>query len=90
MGTVDKSDMQISLANCTRKTRKWYKKLFFPGITMYNAYILYQENQGKKSSFYKFKLAAARQLITAHNLVRTSVGRPRTSSGESALRLTGE
>ena len=92
MGAVDKSDMQISLADCTRKTRKWYKKLFFHlvDITMYNAYILYQENQGKKSSFYKFKLAAARQLITAHNSVRTSVGRPRTSSGESALRLTGE
>ena len=57
---------------------------------MYNAYILYQENQGKKSSFYKLKLAAVRQLITAHNSVRTSIGRPRTSSGESALRLTGE
>jgi len=29
MGAVDKSDMQISLANCTRKTRKWYKNYFF-------------------------------------------------------------
>ena len=28
MGAVDKSDMQISLADCTRKMRKWYKKLF--------------------------------------------------------------
>ena len=26
---VDKSDMQISLADCTRKTGKWFKKLFF-------------------------------------------------------------
>ena len=28
MGAVDKTDIQISLAECTRKTRKWYKKLF--------------------------------------------------------------
>ena len=24
MGAVDKTDMQISSAECTRKTRKWY------------------------------------------------------------------
>ena len=29
MGAVDKTDIQISLAEYTRKTRKWYKKLFF-------------------------------------------------------------
>jgi len=29
MGAVDKSDMQISLAECVRKTRKWYKSYFF-------------------------------------------------------------
>jgi len=29
MGAVDKTDMQISLTECTRKTRKWYQKLFF-------------------------------------------------------------
>ena len=28
MGAVDKTDMQISLMECTRKTRKWYIYLF--------------------------------------------------------------
>ena len=30
MGAVDKSDMQVSLAECTCKAKKWYKKFFFP------------------------------------------------------------
>ena len=91
MGAVDKSDMQISLAECVRKTRKWYKKLFFHLIdmAMYNAYILYQHNIGKKHSFYKFKLAAAKQIIQAHSSSRETSGRPQ-SSGESPLRLTGK
>ncbi|XP_065917271.1 piggyBac transposable element-derived protein 4-like [Dysidea avara] len=91
MGAVDKSDMQISLAECVRKTRKWYKKLVFHLIdmAMYNAYILYQHNIGKKHSFYKFKPAAAKQIIQAHSFSRETSGRPR-SSGESPLCLTGQ
>ena len=29
MGLVDKSDMQMSFTDSTRKTLKWYKKMFF-------------------------------------------------------------
>ncbi len=28
MGAVDHADMQISFSECTRKSIKWYKKLF--------------------------------------------------------------
>ena len=48
MGGVDKSDMQISLTECTRKMRKWYVKFFFHlvDISLYDAFVLYNVNTG--------------------------------------------
>ena len=59
MGAVDKTDMQISFTECTRKTRKWYRKLFFHimDLCLYNAYVLYKVNTDKrKLQFGEFVL----------------------------------
>jgi len=57
MGGVDKTDMQLSLTECTHKTRKWYIKLFFHLVDMslYNAYVLYKLNTSWKLQFIELR-----------------------------------
>ncbi|RXM32260.1 PiggyBac transposable element-derived protein 4 [Acipenser ruthenus] len=49
MGSVDKSDMQISFVDCARY-KKWYKKLFFHlfDMAVLNAFILHKTASKKK------------------------------------------
>ncbi len=44
MGAVDKVDMMDSFVGCTRKSLKWYKKLFFQfvDLAVHNAFIVYK------------------------------------------------
>ena len=48
MGSVDRSDMQISYVECVRKAVKWYKKPFFHllDISVLNPYILHKQKTG--------------------------------------------
>ena len=41
MGSVDKTDMQISFVECLRKTIKWYKKFFFHLLGFINIQRIY-------------------------------------------------
>ena len=84
MGAVDKTDMQISLTECTRKTRKWYRKLFFHLLDMclYNAFVLYRVNtNNKKMQFIQFRTNVAEQLLELHRplRIRNTGGRPSAS-----------
>ena len=97
MGAVDKTDMQISLAECTRKTRKWYKKLFFHllDLCLYNAFVLYKVNTNNtKMQFVEFRTNVAEQLLASHRplRVRNPGGRPLSStpSDTNPLRLVGK
>ena len=94
IGGVDKTDMQISLTECTRKTRKWYIKLFFHLVDMslYNAYVLYKVNTGKKLQFVEFRKHIVEQIFEHHStqLERTTspnaVDNPNRLVGKSVLK----
>ena len=45
MGVVDKADMIYSFVECTRKTTKWYKKIFFHLINtaVLNGHIVHRQ-----------------------------------------------
>ena len=64
--------MQITLTECTRKTRKWYRKLFFHLIDMclYNAFVLYKVNSNKKIQFIEFHTNVTEQLLELHRPLR--------------------
>lgn len=95
MGLVDKCDMQISYLDSTRKSLKWYKKLFFHilDVTVYNSYILYKLKTGQKLRLVDFRLNLIRQLLEEYMNTRTPPrgGRPSTASPVTPdpLRLTG-
>lgn len=65
MGAIDRSDMMISSVDCTRKTIKWYKKLFFHtlDICMLNAQALYKTQNSSNVLFPKFHMEVVRQLL---------------------------
>lgn len=62
MGTVDKTDMVISIIHSQRKNMKWYKKYFFHliDICIQNAYCLYKLKTDKQISMAKFHLELIR------------------------------
>lgn len=65
MGSVDKSDMQLSFVECIRKTIKWYKKFFFHllDLSVLNSSILHQIKTGKKQSLGHFRNELVRGII---------------------------
>jgi hypothetical protein len=89
MGSVDRSDMQISYIECVRKTVKWYKKLFFHllDISVLNSYILHKQKTGQNIQFCDFRLQLIRQIIEMYEKSKASRGRP--SSGDNRIRLIG-
>ncbi|XP_065892156.1 piggyBac transposable element-derived protein 4-like [Dysidea avara] len=89
MGGVDKTDMQISLTECTRKTRKWYIKLFFHLVDMslYNAYALYKVNTGKKLQFVEFRKHIVEQIFEHHSTQLERTASP--SAVDNPNRLVG-
>ncbi len=58
MGSVDKTDMQISFIECVRKIVKWYKKFFFHllDLSTLNAYILFKVKHKKTIQFGDFRI----------------------------------
>uniref|UniRef100_A0A1B6GS29 PiggyBac transposable element-derived protein domain-containing protein n=1 Tax=Cuerna arida TaxID=1464854 RepID=A0A1B6GS29_9HEMI len=75
MGAVDKADMIMSFNDSSRKTTKWYRKLFFHllDVTVLNAHYMHKiacvSNQ--KQSFSEFRLNLIRQILEAHSVPRT-------------------
>ncbi|CAF1419084.1 unnamed protein product [Adineta steineri] len=88
MGSVDKTDMQISFVECLRKTIKWYKKFFFHllDLSTFNAYILFKVKHKKSIPFGDFRRELIRQLIESYSQPRRIGGRPITN--DNPIRLT--
>lgn len=96
MGAVDKSDMLVSYNDSTRKTLKWYTKLFFHllDLSMVNAFYMYKQNNPRlKVHIMEFRLKVVRQLLERHFTPRNETGGGAVSrpvGGESnPLRLRG-
>ncbi|XP_062403805.1 piggyBac transposable element-derived protein 4-like [Sardina pilchardus] len=91
MGAVDRFDMRNSFVECTRKSLKWYKKVFFHLIDccVHNAQIVYQQATGKVIQPQAFRDNLMRQLLEQYHTPRhaSTAGRP---SMDHPLRLTAQ
>lgn len=77
MGPIDKSDMQMSFAECVRKSVKWYKNFFFHlvDMTVFNCNIMHMMKSGNKRSLGTFRNELVRNLISKYGQSGTSKGR---------------
>lgn len=64
------SDMQLSSAECVRKTIKWYKKVFFHllDLTVLNCCIMYGMKTGKKQNLGQFRVSLIREIIERYGV----------------------
>lgn len=90
IGTVDKTDMVISIIHSQHKALKWYEKYFFHliDICVWNAYCQYKLQTGKHISMASFNLELIRQLLSHYQSdnKNTIVNKSRETN---PLRLTG-
>lgn len=82
MGPIDKSDMQISFAECVRKSIKWYKKFFFHlvDMTIFNCNIMSTMKSGKKCGLGNFRNELVRDLLSKYGQTETPKHRAVCSS----------
>ena len=82
MNGVDRSDQFTVSYPFVRRTRKWWRKMFFYllEVPVVNSYILYREVTHKKVSHLDFRRSLVNSLATEHirdeGTHHTSVGRP--------------
>ncbi len=79
MGGVDKADMLCSVQGLSRKSNKWWHRIFFGIVdrTVVNAQIAYSKLEGQSMSVLDYKRAVAQALITRATPVK--VKRPRST-----------
>lgn len=89
MGGVDISDAIMTHYATSRKSVKWYKKLFFGFLdsTILNANILYNESNQVKMPLLDFRLNLVEQIIEKYQV---SVEAKESRSAETPLRLSGK
>ena len=84
MNGVDRSDQFTVSYPFVRRTRKWWRKMFFYllAVSVVKSYILYREVTHNKVSHLDFRRSLVDSLATEHirdeGTHRTSVGRPLT------------
>lgn len=91
MGGVDQTDMIISSIDTTRKSVKWYKKLFFHflDLTITNSHALYMDVTKKKVPIADFQLSVIRQIFEKYGTRDAPATLPHHRIGEHPLRLLG-
>ncbi|KAI2644000.1 PiggyBac transposable element-derived protein 4 [Labeo rohita] len=89
MGAVDKADMMTGFLECTRKSTKWYKKVFFHLLdtVVLNSQIVYRQLTGKEITSMQFRINLMRGLLEEYSTSRcpSKGGRPAL---DTPLRLT--
>lgn len=65
MGGVDLSDQKVAVYDFGRKSKKWWKKVFYKllMVSVVNSWILHQEVTKKKTKLLQFLVPLAEQLI---------------------------
>ncbi|KAJ8935655.1 hypothetical protein NQ314_012704 [Rhamnusium bicolor] len=91
MGAVDQSDMLLSSIECVRKSKKWYKKVYFHLLDMaiLNSYQCFKTTTTSYVSIEHFHLQLVKEIIGKYHtpLSRTGGGRP-IAEDNNELRLT--
>lgn len=74
MGAVDKVDRILGFADCSRKSFKWYKKIFFRLVDCctLNAFFLHKFITQKKLSFGEFRENLISQMCEKYHTARPS------------------
>lgn len=88
MGGVDKSDMEMSFSESTRKTIKWYRKFFFHllDICVHNAHVIHQKKTKKSTHLSDFKLEIINSIFQKFGPQKPlTTGRPSTTPSPSRL-----
>ena len=70
MGGVDLADARRKSYSCSRRSKKWWHRLFYflVDITMVNGYLLHQSNPNSpKMAMKDFVLELASELLAAHS-----------------------
>lgn len=93
MGLIDKSDMQMSFNNTSRRSIKWYKKFFFHllDLSILNSGIVYNSLKETKLKLPEYRLKLIEQLLQTYSsgTVNISQSRPgRKIIGDYPTRLT--
>ena len=92
MDGVDKQDQFISYYGFSRRTRKWWKKVFFHLLdtAVVNAYIMYTHSQhsSKKLTHVQFRIELAKQLLLQGNSLASPELLGTQSPLQPAARLT--
>ena len=79
MGGVDKADMLCADQGLSRKSKKWWHRIFFGIIdrTVVNAQIVFSKLEGKSVSVLEYRRAVTQAFIT--RATPPKVGRPRST-----------
>ena len=88
MREVHRGDQLITLYNCGKRTKKWWKRIFFHSLECctLNAHILYDQLHGKKTPLLEFKKELTKQQLGGRTYRKGVGGRPRR--GPVELRLS--
>ncbi|XP_063050090.1 piggyBac transposable element-derived protein 4-like [Engraulis encrasicolus] len=80
MGSVDNLDKWNTFVDCSRKTFKWYKKLFFYilDVAVFNSFVLHRQITKQDITYPHFRENLAHQLLEDFQTTRraSSGGRP--------------
>lgn len=99
MGAVDRSDHFISSYEFMRRTKKWYRKMFFwlLEVCLVNSYLLYKEvqiaNHSKPLSHLEFRKSLVGDLVANYMKAPQTTrrrGRPSQGQGPVEERLNGK
>ncbi|XP_054269611.1 piggyBac transposable element-derived protein 4-like [Macrosteles quadrilineatus] len=84
MGGVDRSDHFVSSYQFMRRTKKWYRKMFFwfLEVAIINSYLLYKDVQSaagnrKAMSHFMFRKSLVRSLVQERSTTRPKASRKR-------------
>ena len=83
MGAVDRCDQMVAYSCFTRRTMKWWKKVFFHlfSLSILNSYILYKERTRSPLLQRVFRRELVKELVCSSGISPSSTprGRPRRS-----------
>ncbi|GBN24432.1 hypothetical protein AVEN_70443-1 [Araneus ventricosus] len=87
MGGIDKSGMLRAIYDRDRKSKKWWRRLFFAVLEMayVNSYIAYVEVRCEKMSSLEYKRCITKGLVTKSKPQPKRKGKPKSNGDEQTF-----